>query len=1382
MSRKGLQVRRLRTEDMVFSRQHVFGSSRRRLHARLQVEQLEDRCLLDASSLLIQLQPDARLDASALIPDELASALSLEATYVPGLFVARGPDADLNALASRVGQQGAVAYTEFSQTLSISLSPNDPRFLDNTLWGMNGTFGIRAPAAWDQTTGATNVTVAVIDTGIDYRHPDLYKNIWINQGEIPSSVRTAIQSDPTWDIDNDGLITFWDLADPRNQGPGEISDLDADGRITGADILLPVAQGGWANGVSDDGLPLIDDLIGWNFVNNTNNPLDDHGHGTHVAGTIGAIGNNAVGVVGVNWKTQLMAMKFLSASGSGSSANAAQSVTYSKDHGARVSNNSWGGGGGTTLGNAVAAAISAGQVFVAAAGNESANNDVVPSYPASYTDVVAVAATTSGGGLASFSNYGLTSVELGAPGSGIFSTLPNNTYGSASGTSMASPHVAGVVALILSQHPTWTVTQVVNRLLTSITPLSSLAGKTVTGGLVNASLAVDAVMDLNWIGGGVTAPTSVAALTNFTMSRTYNVAGAAAPMSFRIAYYASTDPTLSADDLLLNTETVSGAANLSLGLHSGTSPNLQIGQSGTYYLFVRLDSNNDIAETSETNNNAQPSSSIAVSGPTTQIIDNGDATFSTVGQWTLWTGQGFQNDVHEAYAGNGSKVASWTFAITPGIYRVSATWSPYVNRATNSPFTIVDGGNPLATVLINQQLAPNDFSAAGAVWEDLGGPYNVANSTLVVRLTDNANGNLNADAIRIERLSGLPQGPEIQVLDGATDVPDGTGNVSFGTTTPGTPVSKTFTVKNLGNQDLLLATPISVPAGYTLTSSFGATTLAPGGTTTFVVRLDAAAAGAYSGQVSFGNNDADENPFDFTVTGTVAAPASIAIIDNGDAGFSTVGQWTLWGGQGFQNDVHEAHPGNGAQVATWTFAVTPGLYRVSATWSEYINRATNSPFTVLDGGTALATVLINQQLAPNDFSAAGAVWEDLGGPYTVAGSSLVVRLADNANGNLIADAVRVERLGAVPQGPEIQVLDGNTNIVDDIGSVDFGNTPPGFPLSRTFTVKNVGNQDLTLGSAISVPAGYTVSAGFGATTVAPGGSTTFVVRLDAAVVGTFTGQVSFANNDSDENPFNFNVTSTVSTPPAIQIIDNGDAGFSTVGQWTLWGGQGFQNDVHEAHPGNGSQVATWTFTVTPGVYQVAATWSEYINRATNSPFAIYDTTTLVSSVLINQQLAPNDFVAVGANWEILAGAVTITGGSLVVKLSDNANGNLNADAIRIERQSGGSSLLGLMLPPEPAAPEAPAALDGLAGPPSFGELAPELAAAVHASSLLTPTVFAAQTALDLSPLEVSDPKAVDALLALLTYPSGARDVLDHLDPSIVGALPAVPWEEVLRIL
>jgi serine protease len=335
-----------------------------------------------------------------------------------------------------------VVYAEPDYVIQATSTPNDAHF--GLLWGMNntgqtvnsdpGTAGadISAPAAWALSTGSSSFVIAVIDTGIQRTHPDLAANMWINAGEIPG------------------------------------------------------------NGIDDDGNGYIDDVYGWNFYDNNNNPDDSGGHGTHVAGTIGAVGNNSIGVVGVNWQCQLMALKFIGRRG-GYTSDAIRALNYAVANGAKVSNNSWGGGAySQALYDSINSAGIAGHLFVAAAGNDSRNSDATPSYPGSYTldNIISVAATNNDDGLASFSNYGATSVDIGAPGVMIASTYKGSGYVYMDGTSMASPHVAGVAALVWSYQPALTLSEVRTRILSTARPVPSLAGKAVTGGVVNAHAAM----------------------------------------------------------------------------------------------------------------------------------------------------------------------------------------------------------------------------------------------------------------------------------------------------------------------------------------------------------------------------------------------------------------------------------------------------------------------------------------------------------------------------------------------------------------------------------------------------------------------------------------------------------------------------------------------------------------------------------------------------------------------------------------------------------------------------------------------------------------------------------------------------------------------------
>jgi hypothetical protein len=532
-----------------------------------------------------------------------------------------------------------------------------------------------------------------------------------------------------------------------------------------------------------------------------------------------------------------------------------------------------------------------------------------------------------------------------------------------------------------------------------------------------------------------------------------------------------------------------------------------------------------------------------------QVLDDGDPGFSISGSWQVWTGGGYQNDVTEATGRSGSDVATWSFAsLAPGQYRVSVTWTPWPDRATNAPYTVLADGAVAAGVAVNQQSAPAGFTDSGVAWQDLG-VFQVQGGNLAVQLSDLANGNVIADGVRIEWVAPLAQGPQAQAFDGAAPV-QANGSDSFGSTFLGTALTKTFTVKNQGTQDLVLGGPIGVPAGFSLAAGFGATTLAPGASTTFSVRLDASAAGNYSGQISFGTNDPSANPFTFSVSGTVSP---VKILDDGDPGFDTVHSWLVWANAGgYQGDVREATAQTGADSASWTFAnLLPGQYRVSATWTPWPNRATNAPYTVLSGGAALGSVLVNQQLVPADFNDAGVGWKDLG-VYAVSGNDLVVRLTDSANGSVIADAVRIEWVAPVFRGPQVEVLDAGTAIPDGTGSDPFGSTPLGVGLTKTFTVENLGDQDLTLAGPIVVPAGFSVVAGFGSTTVAPGASTSFTIGLDGSVAGTFSGQVSFGSNDPSANPFTFAVSGHVTAPQAhvfdgaTEVADNaGSVDFGT---------------------------------------------------------------------------------------------------------------------------------------------------------------------------------------------------------------------------------------------
>jgi subtilisin family serine protease len=400
--------------------------------------------------LLVRYRPSvpAARKAQMLARHDAAVVRSMAA--VKDLHVLRvPPHVRLEDVLDELRKDPDVLYAELDYVLRATqtpLTPNDPRF--GELWGLHNTgqeggtadADIDAPEAWGITTGSSGVVIAVIDTGIDYEHPDLAANMFRNEP----------------DCNNDGI--------------------------------------------DDDGNGFADDCHGMDFVNFDSDPMDDQGHGTHVAGTIGAVGNNAIGVVGVNWDVRLMACKFLDEEGNGFTSAAIACLDYlalMKTRGVNLvaTNNSWGGSSfSQALRDAIDAHRHLGILFIASAGNEGGNTDDTPRFPSSYygPNIISVAATDRNDALASFSNYGRRTVHLAAPGVSILSTRPpalfEEGYGRASGTSMAAPHVAGVAGLLHAHDPGLDWKEVKNLILAGADPLlpDSAAAATITQARLNA--------------------------------------------------------------------------------------------------------------------------------------------------------------------------------------------------------------------------------------------------------------------------------------------------------------------------------------------------------------------------------------------------------------------------------------------------------------------------------------------------------------------------------------------------------------------------------------------------------------------------------------------------------------------------------------------------------------------------------------------------------------------------------------------------------------------------------------------------------------------------------------------------------------------------------
>jgi hypothetical protein len=694
--------------------------------------------------------------------------------------------------------------------------------------------------------------------------------------------------------------------------------------------------------------------------------------------------------------------------------------------------------------------------------------------------------------------------------------------------------------------------------------------------------------------------------------------------------------------------------SLSGSIVNTTDP-LRIGGDWSSEMFTGLIDNVRIYNGALTQTQITSDMNTAVSAPAaTQFADDSSSQgFTATGPWTSYAGVGYLGNMHYIAPGSGANSAKWTFAVTPGQYDVAVTYSWLDNHATNAPYTVLDGTTSLGTFKVNQQLAPSGISDQGVNWVDLG-TFNVSSSQLVVQLSDNANGYIIADGVRIQKLGNLPT---VQVQDGATPIATGSAE-SFGSTYVGSPVTKTITVKNNGTQTLTLGAIGTMPQGFSLVQGFGSSSLAAGASTTFQVSLSASAAGSYSGTLSFTTSDTNFPTYSFTLSGTVQIP--VQILDDSSQGFTTVGSWTGYTGVGYQGNMHFIAPGSGANLASWTFAVTPGQYDVAVTYSWLSNHATNAPYSVFDGTTSLGTVQVNQQVVPSGLSDQGVNWTDLG-TFNVNSTQLVVQLSANANGYVIADGVRIQKVGNVPT---VQVQDGNTSVLSG-GADSFGTTNLGTAVTRTITVKNTGAQALTLGAIGSLPQGFALIQSFASTSLAPGASTTFQVSLTGNAVGTYSGTLSFATNDTNFPTYSFTVSGTVQMP--VQLLDDSSSqGFTATGPWTSYTGVGYLGNMHYIAPGSGANSAKWTFAVTPGQYDVAVTYSWLENHATNAPYTVLDGTTSLGTFKVNQQLAPSGISDQGINWVDL-GTFNVSSSQLVVQLSDNANGYVIADGVRIQK-------------------------------------------------------------------------------------------------------------------
>lgn len=713
----------------------------------------------------------------------------------------------------------------------------------------------------------------------------------------------------------------------------------------------------------------------------------------------------------------------------------ADAIDFAVDHGARVISisSAWSQASFPIL-TAIQRAGNAGVVVVVAAGNggssgltsqPGADLSTTPVWPAynRLSNTINVAAVDSSGNLASFSNYGATTVDLAAPGVDIYTTeLTGGYINFASGTSFAAPFVAGVVALVASQYPSYTATQLVLAVTQNTKPLTSLAGKTISGGMVSAYNALLA---------GIPNPTASASPST--------VVGTTTALSVNGSYGGGEPGLKYTWSVIGQPSGVSAPAFSVNGTNAAKNATATFYGAGSYTFQVTVSNDSGYSR-----NATVPVTVSGASQPNPDFRDDSQgAGFSKVGTWTTWTTGGFLGTHSTAPSGDGSMKATWTFDnLSPGIYEVWTTRVQAPDRATNSPFTVFDGSTALGTVRLDQSKIPIGHYDQGNSWNTLGQSFSITSGTLKVVLSNDADAGkyVVADVVRIRKL------------------------------------------------------------------------------------------GPWYGDDSQAAGD----------------------------GFSRVGPWTTWTGGGYQNTHSTAPGGDGSTTATWTFSnLAPGKYQVWATWVQDANRATNSPFTIYDASTSRGTVLVDQSLGPAGAYAPPTTWKSPGENFTIDSGTLTVKLTNggvSSSKYVAADGIRIQRVGS-----------------------DFADDSDG-----------AGIYDKTSG-------------------------------------------------------------------------------------WTQWTtvGNGVDNTHSTAPGGDGSIYATWTFKgLTPGIYEVWATWVQAPDRATNSPFSVYDGTSLLNAMTFNQTVAPTGYFDYGVSFVSLGQSYAINSGTLIVKLSNSgvaSNAYVVADAIRINR-------------------------------------------------------------------------------------------------------------------
>jgi hypothetical protein len=726
--------------------------------------------------------------------------------------------------------------------------------------------------------------------------------------------------------------------------------------------------------------------------------------------------------------------------------------------------------------------------------------------------------------------------------------------------------------------------------------------------------------DLNWSasGDGITGPTTVNAQTPFTISRTYNITGAAAPGNYTISYYASSSPSSSQDlskATLLGSETLSAAADLAVGNHARVSPMLQLPSGGTYYLVAKLIADPSWAESdsgNDTNDVAVAAQPVQVSGP--MIVDNGTAGYSETGTWATESVPAYGGT--ERYAtssGTGQNTATWLVTgLASGFYQLQVSWHLYPNEASNAPYAIYDGSTLLQTVVANQTQAANGSSYGGVPFQTLA-TVQITSGTLKVVLSNAADGTyVVADAVRVAPV-------QVSNTDLNWSAPgDGiTGPVAVNAQTPFT-ISRTYNVsgaaapgsfiityyastssstsQDLSKAILLGSETLSAAADLVVGDHSGTSPslqFASGGTYYLFAKLSSN---------GFMESDGAGDSNDVAVTAQPVQVSGPVIVDNGSAGYSETGTWATETVPSFGGtERYATSSGTGQNTATWQVtALASGFYQVQVSWHPYPNEATNAPYAIYDGSTLLQTLAVNQTQAANGSSYGGVPFQALA-TVQIASGTLKVVLSNAANGTyVVADAVRVApvQVSGPPTVTTVSPTNGSTGVaIGTSVTVTFSEAMDSTTIgTSTILLKNPSNT--------SVPATVAYNAATDTATLAPTSSLAYSTTYTAVVVG---GSANPHVQDVNGNALAANYTwtfTTVAPPPAANAGSNLTTNEGTVVTFagSVTGGTApltYSWTFGDNGTANGTLTPTHTY-VNKGSYTATLTVTDALSRSSQA--------------------------------------------------------------------------------------------------------------------------------------------------------------------------------------